>query len=504
LTVNGTAANGPGTSSYYGTPTTVSYAISRTNYTDSGSGLASSVLTREEAPLASSDGVADGTCGAYGAPTTIAANPTQNAAAGITTAHCYRYILSGTDNVGNSVSITTIVKVDTTAPSFGSPALTLAASGSFAFYTGSGTSAYYNGNTGTASSITVNAPNVDDDESGVDTVSFPSLSGFSGGGNDTTSPFSATYTWSTSSASGAQSVTTTSNSVVTSAATTFTLIRDVTAPAGGALTVNGTAASGVGTTSANTTGSFTIGTRTDYTETQSGTASGLVSSGLVRDQATLNADFTCGTFGSATTLVGSPAQSGLATGCYRYTLTGTDNVTNVASINTIVKVDTTAPTATNVVLGGDNNGLVGEDDTVTVTYSEVMDASTFCNTWANGTDESESGNGQVVVTITNSGANDVLTLAVSGCGTFKFGSVALGGDYVTTTRTYSGNGSNASAVDWNLAAKTLTITLGTPSGAGNPTAQAAAAPSYTANTGLKDRAGNTIGAGPYTGTSSRF
>jgi hypothetical protein len=350
----------------------------------------------------------------------------------------------------------------------------------------------------------VTAPNVADTESGIQNVIFPAPAGFTGGVTDIINPFATTYTWTTATGNGAQTVTAT-NGVNTTVTSTFTLARDITAPAGGVLSVNGTAGSGAGTTSSNTTGSFAIGTRTDYTETQTPTVSGLLSSTLVRDEATLNADFTCGTFGSATTLVGSPAQSGLATGCYRYTLTGTDNVANAASINTIVKVDTTAPTATNVTLGGNNNGLVGEDDTVVVNYSEVMDASSFCSAWVNGADQAESGNGNVVVTITNSGTNDVLSVTVAGCGTFKFGSVALGGDYVTTTRTYSGNGSNASAVAWNLAARTLTITLGSPSGAGNPTVQATGTPSYTANTALKDRAGNAIGAGPYAGSpASRF
>src|SRR5439155_8877928 len=93
------------------------------------------------------------------------------------------------------------------------------------------------------------------------------------------------------------------------------------------------------------TGSFTIGTRTDYTETQSATESGLASSTLVRTSASFTSADTCGAFGSATTLVGTPAQSGLATGCYKYTLTGTDNVGNSVSVWTVVKVDTSAPAA---------------------------------------------------------------------------------------------------------------------------------------------------------------
>src|SRR5262249_57078562 len=92
-------------------------------------------------------------------------------------------------------------------------------------------------------------------------------------------------------------------------------------------------------------GSFSIDTRTDYTETQTATASGLAFSTLVRTSASFTSADTCGSFGSPTTLVGTPAQSGLATGCYKYTLTGTDNVGNAASVSTIVKVDTSDPSA---------------------------------------------------------------------------------------------------------------------------------------------------------------
>src|SRR5205085_12099143 len=89
----------------------------------------------------------------------------------------------------------------------------------------------------------------------------------------------------------------------------------------------------------------TIGTRTDYAETQSTTASGLASSTLVRTSASFSSPDVCGTFGSPTTISGNPDQNGLATGCYRYTLTGTDNVGNTVSITTTVKVDTSDPSA---------------------------------------------------------------------------------------------------------------------------------------------------------------
>src|SRR5438046_6370157 len=80
------------------------------------------------------------------------------------------------------------------------------------------------------------------------------------------------------------------------ASATLTFTNDSNAPTGGALTVNGTAANGSGTSSYSTSGNFTIGTRTDYGETQSATESGLASSTLVRTSAGYSAPDTCGAF----------------------------------------------------------------------------------------------------------------------------------------------------------------------------------------------------------------
>ena len=121
-----------------------------------------------------------------------------------------------------------------------------------------------------------------------------------------------------------------------------------------ALTVNGVAASGgAGTTSYDTTGSFTIGTRTDYAETQSGDrrrARHL--DAHARERHALGQRLLRAT-ARRRRWSGSAGAEGLATGCYRYTLTGTDNVGNAVSITTTVKVDTSAP----VGLGRD--GRVG-------------------------------------------------------------------------------------------------------------------------------------------------
>src|SRR6185312_9367903 len=88
---------------------------------------------------------------------------------------------------------------------------------------------------------------------------------------------------------------------------------------------------------------------------QSGSESGLASSTLTRASATLTAN-SCGSFGSASTITGTPAQS-LPTGCYLYTLTGTDNLGNTVSITSIVKVDTSSPSAPSLTLSNPSGGL---------------------------------------------------------------------------------------------------------------------------------------------------
>jgi hypothetical protein len=126
-------------------------------------------------------------------------------------------------------------------------------------------------------------------------------------------------------------------------ATTLVPVDDTTAPSGGELWVNGARASTAGATSV-ATGSFTIGLVTAFVEEATGTQSGLASVALVRESAALTAG-ACGPFGGPTTLdLDAPGdQSGLADGCYRYTLSGTDLVGNEASVHTIVRLDSSAP-----------------------------------------------------------------------------------------------------------------------------------------------------------------
>ena len=307
------------------TATAPSRSASAPTTRDAASGLASSTLTREQGTLNAD------ACSAYGAPTTLVGTPAQS---GLATG-CYRYVLTGTDNVGNTVSITTVVKVDTTAPA--APGLVLSDSSADVHTTG--TTAFYRPAGSGSFDVTASST---DAQSGILDYGFPVLAGFTGSGAGAT----RTYTLATpTEPNGAKPVTARNQALLSSTATNFTLTSDAVAPTGGALTVNTVAASGGGTQSYDDDGAFTIGVRTDYTDA----TSGLATSTLTREQGTLNAD-ACSAYGAPTTLVGTPAQSGLATGCYRYVLTGTDNVGNTVTITTVVKVDTSAPAAPGLVL----------------------------------------------------------------------------------------------------------------------------------------------------------
>ncbi len=172
--------------------------------------------------------------------------------------------------------------------------------------------------------------------------------------------------------------------------------------------------------------------------------------------------------------------------------------------------DKAAPVVTAVVLT--DNVVLGRarrDDTVTVTYSEALDATSLCATWANnGTTQTVGGNGTVDVLIDENGASDLLRVVdvganCGGPGNFRFGSVNLAADYVSSDVTFTGSNGNQSMLAWSPTARTLTITLG--AGSGQRTNVPASAPIYTPDAALMDPAGNTIVATPFTApTTSRF
>ncbi len=328
FSANGTAATGGGSTSFLNAGTTLTIN-SRTDYTETqtatASGLASSTLTMQTGTLSAN------ACSAYGAPATIVGTTAQTVATG----KCYLLTLTGTDNVGNATSITTTVKVDTTAPS--APTGFAFSAPTNAYYPGAGSIVYTKG--GAAGGFTVTASGASDADSGIASYNYGAIAG-SGWANA-----AGAYTFTAASPTGTGAVTATNNAGLTGSSASFTAQSDSTAPAGGAFSANGTAATGGGSTSFLNSGTtLTINSRTDYTEAQTATASGLANSTLTMQTGTLSGN-SCSAYGAPATIAGTTSQTVASGNCYLLTLTGTDNVGNAATITTTVKVDTTAPSA---------------------------------------------------------------------------------------------------------------------------------------------------------------
>ncbi|MDX6401170.1 MAG: adhesin/invasin, partial [Gaiellaceae bacterium] len=233
--------------------------------------------------------------------------------------HSYLVELSSVDNVGNAETQQQIRF--TYGSDVGGPATTLTlSSATHAFLSASAPYVLYYGTTNGAGSFTLSDSATD--PSGVDTITFPDLSGtsgFSGTGGASTNgsnsdPFAATagygFTSGATTAPGAKNVTAADlRGNLSPDQVTFVL--DNSAPTGGSLTVNGGSAY-------STAANFAV-SHLDYTG--DGGGSGVASSVFTVASATLS-NGACGAFGSS-----APATDGTVSGpngnCYRFTLTGT-------------------------------------------------------------------------------------------------------------------------------------------------------------------------------------
>jgi hypothetical protein len=367
LAVNGTTATPTGsTSSSASSAFTIG---SRTDYQEAQgagqSGLRSSTLTVQSATLAKNVCGTPGSGGAYTSPTVITgtANPAT------ATGYCYLYTLTGTDNVGNAASVSTTVKVDTTAPS--SPAVQLSGATGSTFL--NGTTVYVNAQAGRSGSFLATG-SAADAESGIATIALPALSGFEAGGGTLSAPFETTYKWSGAvAASGAQSATATDGAGLTETnAAAFTVVQDTTAPSGGTVSVPARSKA--------TSVSVTFSAGTD-----NGSGIAAASGELLRAEANYTAtNDSCGTFGTFSK-VGAAAPSSpfsdatVASGrCYAYEYKVSDNVGNAATYgpSEAVKVNTAGPSLTGIS-STNGNGILETGDTLTLTFSDQLSASSI-------------------------------------------------------------------------------------------------------------------------------
>ena len=395
------------------------------------------------------------------------------------------------DSAGNTETTnTTHVKLDNVTPT---NALSLVSqSGGGSLLTGS--TVYYRGST-TGSFKIRNA--VSDATSGAGSSTFAALGGTTTGWTHSTpdvqttpsgGPYdSNTFSWTSATSSSPSEVVTGADAAGNStAAPTLTFTNDSTAPS----TTDNTAS--IGSTCKNSTQTVTL------TPTDGG--SGVAATYYTTDGSTPTTGSSQGT---------SIALS--SDGTYTIKYFSVDKVGNTESVKTAgttICIDKTAPAPTNVVLA--NGGIAGtadSGDTLTVTYSEQLDATTFCSTWTNSGTQTLS-NTSIRVQIANNSTNDTLTITAVGsnCGgtaNFHFGSVALGGNYVSTTRTF-GSSLGASQITWDPSARTLTIKLGLASGAVS-VGVSAGTPTYTPSSSLTDIAGNTINTNAFSAPgTSRF
>jgi hypothetical protein len=190
--------------------------------------------------------------------------------------------------------------------------------------------------------------------------------------------------------------------------------------------------------------------------------------------------------------------AGLGDGVITYTAVAKNAAGNVSNPSTAktTTMDTVAPTATVELKNGTDTsknkvGFADAGDTVVLTYSETMNASSICSAWtSNSTDYTINGNDLVSVQIS---AAKVLTVTATGCSTLRIGDIVLDGVYSANTAplVFGGNGNNVSSIAWNAGAKTLSLTFGKLA-SGTPAATAAAAghPTVAPPAGVTDTAGN--------------
>ncbi|MHB8651058.1 MAG: SwmB domain-containing protein, partial [Gaiellaceae bacterium] len=396
LTVNGTAATTGISGSFLNAGTTVT--IARTDYTDAGSGIdgthGTSLLTYQVGTLAGN------VCGTFGVATTIVGTTSPT----LTSPNCYEFKLTGTDNVGNvATSLSTIVKVDTSAPTNTIAAPTAVSNASGQHWDSADSVLFVRPATTGSFKLETTAADPDTLVSG---VAFPDVSattgwsGSTGGAGVNTAGSnweSPTYTFGATAVnpSNPLAVVATNNAGLTASAA-ISIVTDSTAPTGGTITVNGSTVSDGGlnnTTTYDGTGAFTISGRTDYAETADATHSGLASSTLTVQVGNL-AGNACSNLGTAndgttngsTTISGTTLPALHSPFCYLFTLTGTDNVDNAASIATTVKVDTSGPAGDSVSYANGPTSLTSvsltwdrgtESDTAVATITIKRDQASF-------------------------------------------------------------------------------------------------------------------------------
>jgi hypothetical protein len=184
------------------------------------------------------------------------------------------------------------------------------------------------------------------------------------------------------------------------------------------------------------------------------------------------------------------ADNPLGAGSKSYSLISTDNVGNSRLQGGFaVTVDNTAPTGTDIQTanGGATVGKLEIGDTITYTFSEIIDPESIMTGWTGASTS-------VVVRFSNSASNDSFAIWNAANATqLNLGSVNAHGNFVAGAVTAGASGTASTMVLSNATNK-ITITLGTLAGtlktdASNNTV------TWTPSAGAFDRAGNPMSTG---------
>ena len=210
------------------------------------------------------------------------------------------------------------------------------------------------------------------------------------------------------------------------------------------------------------------------------------------------------TTGTASWSLPFPAASFPAEGSYTVRAVATDLGGNTATTSTTFTIDRTSPAPTGLMLFDANGFVTPGTDEVRITFSEALNVSSICSAWSGTGDKSLGGTG-VIVTITDGGLNDVLTVAAGAC-TLRVGSVATGRDYVVFSSTFSGGTvATESRVTWTAATRVLTVRLGSQTGGLlNPLPQATGSATYTPDTAITDLGGSGVVTTPFVSPGQRL
>ena len=244
----------------------------------------------------------------------------------------------------------------------------------------------------------------------------------------------------------------------------------MTAPTGGAISVPAFS---------NTLGSIVI-TTTNYAETQSTSASGLATVGgnvITRSNAQApSSPGVCPAAGySGATVVTSPDTVPTDGQCYVYTLTGTDNVGNFATIATSpILVDTTVPSTPAVTFSGLSAGNTYDNGAGTLFFRPSA-AGTFTVNAASTDAQSgiKAGNAGYTFSNLNSngGANFVPT-QTNGALSVTFGATTTGPTDAQTVNSTNGAGLNSAAANYTVTQDST-----------GPTGGAASVPAFSSTLG---------------------